>query len=389
MDDTKDRAARNWFGYGDWDAKYWFIGMEPGGDDDHASYESWERLGGESLIDCKAHHDDSNAHNHFRATRWHENGIPPIQNTWGPLIRVLLSYESKPYSDADVAVYQRDHWGRNGDKTAVLELSALHARSLDVPVERTKFRDERIVEIKRRLEIHRPKFALFYGTSYRTYYARIAGAFNREGYVWNGSTLCMLTLHPTPRFRRAAPLEYWVALGAWLRAAVAAGPGDELPSCPQPPPFERKVKRAKLAPEIVSLAHGDEVPIVRESREVGRILYDGWNVRVERRLPQGGYALLGAYERSRPHHFARKVGEINSIFDAWSELRLMNPAMVKASWRAAQFVENFAPPADAITNGCAVLEDDGSEVARIYKVLPNRAILVPVDVDAEPTGITD
>lgn len=377
MSDAKERAAHDWFGYGEWDADYWFIGMEPGGDDDQASYESWERLGAASLIDCKEHHEDSNAHNPSRISRWHDAGIPPVQFTWGPLIRLLLSYADKPHGDPDVAVYQRDHWGRSGAENAVVELSALHARSLDVQVDRAKFRNEWIAEIKRRLQTRHPKFTLFYGASYRPYYARIADTFNSEGYAWNGSTLCVLTQHPTPRFRPAAPPDYWIALGSWMRAAIAAGPGADLPPCPQPPPFERKVKRAKVAPEVMPIVHGDEVPIVRGSQVVGRILYDGWNVRVERRLPEGGYAPLGAYERSRPHHFTRKMGEIDSIFDAWCTLPLTNPALVKASWRAAQFVEDFAPPPEAITSGCAVLEDDGIAVARIYKVLPDRAILVP------------
>jgi hypothetical protein len=46
MDDTKALAARSWFGYGRGEAPYWFIGMEPGGSDDHASYEAWKQLGG-------------------------------------------------------------------------------------------------------------------------------------------------------------------------------------------------------------------------------------------------------------------------------------------------------------------------------------------------------
>lgn len=46
MDSVRDEAARKWFGYGRWDAPYWFVGMEPGGTEDASSYESWKRLGG-------------------------------------------------------------------------------------------------------------------------------------------------------------------------------------------------------------------------------------------------------------------------------------------------------------------------------------------------------
>jgi hypothetical protein len=51
-------AAEHWFGYGSWDAPYWFVGMEPGGDDDHASYDTWLALDPkmDGLIDCREHH---------------------------------------------------------------------------------------------------------------------------------------------------------------------------------------------------------------------------------------------------------------------------------------------------------------------------------------------
>lgn len=62
---VKALAAESWFGYGRWDAKYWFVGMEPGGTDEVASYESWRRLGAGELIDCRQHHLDCGF------THWH------------------------------------------------------------------------------------------------------------------------------------------------------------------------------------------------------------------------------------------------------------------------------------------------------------------------------
>lgn len=55
---TAPSTPREWFGYGSWSASYWFIGMEPGGEGDGASHESWERLGAGELIDCRAHRCD-------------------------------------------------------------------------------------------------------------------------------------------------------------------------------------------------------------------------------------------------------------------------------------------------------------------------------------------
>jgi hypothetical protein len=73
--DAKSIAARHWFGYGRWSAPYWFVGMEPGSDDDPASYESWLALAGplrEGLIDCKEHHDDSNRRTTRVITHFHD-----------------------------------------------------------------------------------------------------------------------------------------------------------------------------------------------------------------------------------------------------------------------------------------------------------------------------
>src|SRR5579875_2052620 len=47
-------------GYGSWSARYWFVGMEPGGSDDRETYASWLRLGGTDLIDLRAHNLDWN-----------------------------------------------------------------------------------------------------------------------------------------------------------------------------------------------------------------------------------------------------------------------------------------------------------------------------------------
>lgn len=71
-DGARDEAARRWFGYGRWAAPYWFVGMEPGGTDEHASYESWVGLGACALIDCRDHHEDSNRRAGKTVTKWHQ-----------------------------------------------------------------------------------------------------------------------------------------------------------------------------------------------------------------------------------------------------------------------------------------------------------------------------
>ena len=60
--DPISRAAKSWYGYGRWDAPYWFIGLEPGmrADEGERLLErcsAWERLGSPELMGCLEHHD--------------------------------------------------------------------------------------------------------------------------------------------------------------------------------------------------------------------------------------------------------------------------------------------------------------------------------------------
>lgn len=369
--DAKALAAQSWFGYGRWEAPYWFIGMEPGGDEEHPSYDAWLDIDPKQtgLIDCYAHHMNF-PYPSWR--RWHSGDVPPIQPTWGPLIRTMLALLGRSASNADVSRYQRDEWGRLSGETAVIELSALHAKNLSVDVERTLHRDERIERIQREMLFHKPKVALFFGTSYRSEYERIAGQFV-NGWTWCGDTLCALVQHPAYRF--APRGEYWMNLGRWLKAAVEVGPRGAINDMPAAQTSARSgTMRETRKKEATFVEVGEEFEILRNGEVVGRVRYDGLNLRVERRDGNGGFELVGYYERSQPSTVKRKIVEIDDVFDAWSRHRSANPEFVKVNWREAPFVRNFNPPAEAIRKGCSVVEDGGLEIGRVYKVAPNRAV---------------
>ena len=219
--DATHRAAREWFGYGCWTAPYWFVGMEPGGEGDGASHESWYRRGGGELIDCRAHHLDCGF------TRWHEADRPATQPTWRRVIQLLLSYKGEDTNLDAVARYQRDRLGAIGDETAVLELSAHHAVNIDVDVARTQYREERMALISRRMREYKPAFVVFYGRTYKAEYERVVGQpFGGDGSVWRDGTLCVLTPHPVAK--SGPPPTYWISLGAAMRSAVDAGAGAPL-----------------------------------------------------------------------------------------------------------------------------------------------------------------
>ena len=176
---AEDRAARAWFGYGRWQAPYWFIGMEPGGTEHAASYESWERLGG--------------------------------------------AFEGKPAETSDALAYQHHEWGSKNGETALIELGALHAPSLASVVDRETYRQERIKALHERLERYQPVFALCYGLGYREQFEQVVGsAFDSDGFTRCGKTLCVLTPGPTSRVHQDK--EWWIDLGKRMRAMVEAFP---------------------------------------------------------------------------------------------------------------------------------------------------------------------
>jgi len=365
-----ERAARGWFGYGSWGAPYWFVGMEPGGEGDGASHESWERLGGGELIDCRAHHLDCGF------TRWHGAERPPTQPTWRRLVQLLLAYKGEDTSLDAVARFQRDRLGAVGDETAVIELSAHHAVNMGIEVARTQHRDDRTALIRRRLDENEPTLAVFYRRMYQSEYQRVAGApFGPDGAVWRGRTLCVVTPHPVAQ--SGPPPPYWVSLGRGMRKAVDAGPGSALP----PVDATRSLQNLPGPQRPMTPPPGDvvAVPITRAGVEVGRILRVGPELRVESREADGSYRMLGRYEDVRAEStLSRKVREIDDVFDAWRSARIGDGSEVKVSWRKREFVQAFREQPGAMTHGCSVIEDDGVPIAYVYKIAPTSAVWVEV-----------
>jgi hypothetical protein len=219
--DAKAKAAESWYGYGRWGAPYWFVGMEPGGTEEASSYESWLRLGGGELIDCRQHHFDTGF------TRWHGDDQHATQPTWRRLIQTLLGFEGHPATLEDVLRVQHKEWGATDGETALIEICALHSPNTATKSDRTTYRDERIAKLRERLARYKPTFALFYGLTYREQYEEVAGGvFGEDGLRWSGDTLCVLTPHPTSHLHgKPTPWangEWWIALGQSMRETVDA-----------------------------------------------------------------------------------------------------------------------------------------------------------------------
>ena len=174
-------AAESWYGYGRWDAPFWFIGPEPGmksdeGDNLIARCEAWQKLGSPELLDCVEHHRG------FGHTKYHTPSSrmkvpvgnhsmrPPTQTTWRRLIMLLLAFKGARTDNDAIGHYQCEAWGSAKGETCVAELSALAANSLSVERDRTAFRQERCAHLRQPMLESTPRFVVMYGLGARNSY---------------------------------------------------------------------------------------------------------------------------------------------------------------------------------------------------------------------------
>jgi hypothetical protein len=219
LDDTaltaEQRAmARGWYGYGRWAAPYWFVGIEPGGDELDACVRLWNVLGRRELLDIAAHHEE-------HGTDWFGPGARP-QPTWQKLIWLLLHYQRRSCAPSAVLEYQKTRLGRANDETALVELSAIPAAGSSVARPRMLFRDDRTALLRTRLLEHEPTFAVFYspdnGRDRRyvdAWNAITSTTLTRDVPVMVGRTACVMTYHPNGKWSKA----YWQAIAEALRSA--------------------------------------------------------------------------------------------------------------------------------------------------------------------------
>lgn len=207
-----EEMGRRWLGLGNIHARHWFLGLEPGGSERPEWPTVWAtRFTCAEVIDGRMEAGDPDHERWFSA---HAGKQP----TWIPLIRTLLAFKGLTSDDTACLRYQRERFVAGDGDEALLELSAYAARDLGVDSPRERYMEERITRIHELLGLHEPAFLVCYGRSRRREYERVVGGlFDDDGFRVSGKTICALVTHPTPRFRRAPPPEFWIALGRRLR----------------------------------------------------------------------------------------------------------------------------------------------------------------------------
>jgi len=217
QEDSIREMGRRSFGFGCWGAPYWFIGPEQGQsreeyDDLTLRAQAWRSLGGLELVDCREFHK------RIDERRLHREK-PRLQQTWRPLMLLLMNFLGEPSEPDDLRNYQRDKWGSLTGDTCVIELSGLPANSLKVERDRESFRSERIAVIREKIRDHKPKFVLMYGKGAKSYWEEIAeSALSSENILKIGPTIVAFTPHPTSH---GSSNTYWMELGQRLRRLCA------------------------------------------------------------------------------------------------------------------------------------------------------------------------
>jgi hypothetical protein len=219
--------AEKCYGYGRWDAPYWFIGLEEGmgrDEDIQRRISAWRELEREGLSDCRAFH----FHKLIDERRWHLDPVR-LQPTWRSLMLLLMTFLERPNDRNSLREYQRSRWGiseREKGETCVIEISGLAAHNLRVPRERELFRQERVKIIRRRICEYKPKLVVMYGRHARKQWKEIAvqscltdGAFDDQIFKV-GTTIMVSTPSPTAIGMKN---EYWVEVGNRLRTRAKIG----------------------------------------------------------------------------------------------------------------------------------------------------------------------
>jgi hypothetical protein len=192
---NEEYLARHCYGYGRWDARYWFVGPEQGMgsetiDQRTEAFRDTDR-DQDGLCDCRAFHEK------IHETKWHRSKCE-LQTTWNYQMALLYGYWGKPPKVEIRRSLQRNGWGCDG-RVCIAELRGLPARSKAESKDQREFLDARADRLKHEIDKHAPEFVVFYGKEDEEYWNRIANV-NKglilDGIAGRGDTLFAYLPHP-------------------------------------------------------------------------------------------------------------------------------------------------------------------------------------------------
>lgn len=202
--------AENFYGYGNPDAKLWFIGIEEAGGKTEQVVKdrliSWATsFQSQPIVDGYKFHQDLKDHEgRSLADRLFDRPLK-VQRTWRALIKLQLAFEQQgPINRKTVRSFLKDDWCRSGSRQCLLELlplSSPRAKTKDWPYGawvspestfherkvyvRNMLGDRQVIgpRIKRIRDLiaeHNPQIVVFYASSMKRACSRIAGFYWKD-----------------------------------------------------------------------------------------------------------------------------------------------------------------------------------------------------------------
>lgn len=210
---NEEYLAKHCYGYGRWDAYYWFIGPEQGMGNETINQraEAFREVDRDQDGLC----DSREFHEKIREIRWQ---VTP-QTTWNYQMALLYGYWGKPCNLEMRRSLQKNGWGCADTRVCIAELRGLPARSKADSKDQQEFLDARADRLKDEIDEHAPEFVVFYGKTDERYWNRIAKA--QEGLALDriarrGKTLFAYLPHPVAFKPYKRSLDDWKRIGEQL-----------------------------------------------------------------------------------------------------------------------------------------------------------------------------
>lgn len=231
----------SFYGYGNTNGPYWFIGMEEGCGPDwdrdvKQRFETWDARGRQSFEDVREYHFALGIRKFWEATQGRRVKVQP---TWRRLLETLLSAKGQAVTPINVAQLQAQAFGMFNSDTCLLELLPLpspnirgfgyeHLANEEYPffASRRQYRKEvtaaRILGIQERILTYKPRHVVLYGTTYAKDWSKLvndAAWIQTAPYIKRsqiGDSLIWMVPHPVAR---QLPPALFVNLGVQMRAS--------------------------------------------------------------------------------------------------------------------------------------------------------------------------
>lgn len=215
------KMALECYGYGRWDAPYWFIGLGEGigpAAGVHERAEAWSELQCEGLCDCRSFH----LHKLVGEARFHLDPVR-LESTWRPLMLLLKTFlGEKQIDQVNLRRYQSDCWGIKSCATCVVELFGLPATNfgaykalmakLFTQAQIEEILQKRIDFLRKKIRENTPRLVVMYGYTAEEQWRKIVKLpMVKDKPFRMNSTIVIWTKHPTAPNKEGDA--YWRRLG--------------------------------------------------------------------------------------------------------------------------------------------------------------------------------